>query len=462
MAKEKFRDRKEGESRADYKAAKQRWKNRQEAKNNTPSGTNLVEKYDTSKKGGEGFDKKDKRYLKRQGATKEEIKQIRKKSRMAGEAVKDPFNTARSQDPVGPVAPQSKKDIRKAAKQEVYENAGGKDASGSDIAANYNSAARGGEGWDKKDKKFLKKKGATKEEIKQARKNSRMAGEAIQDNMNTTATDLFAEATERRDNPTGPLADFSPTPTPTSTSPTPTPEPSDTSAPEPTPTPDSTTEPTPTPTPTPTPAPTPKDMSLYGDISLPGYSTNIYTSPRFDQDEFQVQPETRFAGDEIASRGRKEPYPGAGSKITTKIDSNTGVEGNKLDNGSVIVNGGGTAIGGNNEFTNEFEKDFNGEVDFSNFEGSFINNGNINSDLSVNFNYGDMAEFYGDGDGGYDPAKSMIESYGNAWSAIAQNNNRAARGAGQFTGIFMNAMNNSGLLGTGEQEEEEKKNNKKQ
>ena len=222
----------------------------------------------------------------------------------------------------------------------------------------------------------------------------------------------------------------------------------------------------------------PIDMSLYGDISLPGFSTKIYTSPRFDSPDYvpgetisanpsasgasKSSDETRFAGDAIASKGKGEPTPGAGSKITTKIDSNTGVEGNKLDNGSVIVNGGGTAIGGNNEFTNEFEKDFNGEVDFSNFEGSFINNGNINSDLSVNFNYGDMAEFYGDGDGGYDPAKSMIESYGNAWSAIAQNNNRAARGAGQFTGIFMNAMNNSGLLGTGEQEEEEKKNNKKQ
>ena len=165
----------------------------------------------------------------------------------------------------------------------------------------------------------------------------------------------------------------------------------------------------------------PIDMSRYGSIGLPTASTNIYTSPRLEN--------------------------------TTVNDNNSSVEGNTVDNGSTVVNDGGTGIGGSNETDTTYNQDFNGRVDVG---GNLTNYGVLNSDLSINFNYQDMMNVYGDGSNGYDPAKSMMESYGNAWNAIAQNNNRAARGTGQFTNIYMNAMNNSGLLKMDNEEDKDK------
>lgn len=59
------------------------------------------------------------------------------------------------------------------------------------------------------------------------------------------------------------------------------------------------------------------------------------------------------------------------------------VEGNVLDRGSVIVNGEGIGIGGNDKVKTEYNQDFNGEV---NVKGDYYNTGISNSDLSVNNN----------------------------------------------------------------------------
>ena len=70
--------------------------------------------------------------------------------------------------------------------------------------------------------------------------------------------------------------------------------------------------------------------------------------------------------------------------IDSDIDINTGVKDNDLDRGSVIVNGDGYAIGGNNREKNVYKNDFNGTVDMNNFNGTFINNGNFNSQAGYN------------------------------------------------------------------------------
>ena len=70
--------------------------------------------------------------------------------------------------------------------------------------------------------------------------------------------------------------------------------------------------------------------------------------------------------------------------IDSDIDINTGVKDNDLDRGSVIVNGDGYAIGGNNREKNVYKNDFNGKVDMNNFNGTFINNGNFNSQAGYN------------------------------------------------------------------------------
>ena len=125
----------------------------------------------------------------------------------------------------------------------------------------------------------------------------------------------------------------------------------------------------------------------------------------------------------------------------TTDESNSGIQSNELDQGSVAVIDG-QGMGGNNEFDNEYDQSFNGTFDVS---GNNTNYGVQNSDLSINFNYAEMMNQYGSGAGGYNPALAMMDAYNNAWQTIAQNNNRAARGAGQFNNIFQNGINMSGL-----------------
>ena len=68
---------------------------------------------------------------------------------------------------------QTKLDARKEMRSEA-----GRNASGSEIAANYDASAAGDADFGRADRKYLKSRGASREEIKAAKQATRMAGQA--------------------------------------------------------------------------------------------------------------------------------------------------------------------------------------------------------------------------------------------------------------------------------------------
>lgn len=334
--------------------------------------------------------------------------------------------------------------------------AGGEEAAGADIAANYDASAAGGAGFDKRDRRYLKSMGASNEDIRNARKNyrqdkrekARMAGDAM------TGTSDQPDQQPPAPTPEPPA----PTPEPTPQPPVATSEEPETrfagealkedlysegeqpTTPTPTPTPAPTPEP-PTPTPSPTPAAPLVDSSTTDSNNTFDYSTNDSNNTTTTTDE-SVNDSYNETDKSINDSYNTTDESIKGSYNDTDIDTNTGVQENELGENSAVANKDSIAMGGGNEYENEYNQDFNGTVDAD----SIVNYGNLNSDLSVNFNWAEMNNAYGDGASGYNPATAGMEAYANSMSAIALNNNAAARNTGQWNNIFMQGMGASGLL----------------
>ena len=83
-------------------------------------------------------------------------------------------------------------------------------------------------------------------------------------------------------------------------------------------------------------------------------------------------------------------------------------------------------------------------------DGDFMNWGNVNSDLSINFNWNDMFNANAGGSGSgkeFNQAESIMNNSATALNAIDLNNNLRERDPNQFMNVYMQGLQMSGLGG---------------
>ena len=129
-----------------------------------------------------------------------------------------------------------------------------------------------------------------------------------------------------------------------------------------------------------------------------------------------------------------------------------GVEvGNPGDGSSTNIGEGNAGVGGNNEVGDMFNQDK--EFVLKTGGGNINNYGNLNSDLSVNFNYNDMFNATAGGGSGsnvganWNMGDSIFNNNMNAMATIALKDNQDARNTGQFMNTYMQGLQMSGLAG---------------
>ena len=126
---------------------------------------------------------------------------------------------------------------------------------------------------------------------------------------------------------------------------------------------------------------------------------------------------------------------------TTEDNRNQGIADSRID-GSGAQAVGGDAMGGGNTQANDYSRD--NTTTTGDINGSVY--GNVGGDYSVNFNLAEMMQQYGNAGKKFNVGKSMFDNFANAQMTIGQNDNAAEKRKGQFAGIFMNGLQNSGLM----------------
>ena len=170
---------------------------------------------------------------------------------------------------------------------------------------------------------------------------------------------------------------------------------------------------------------------------------------------YEIQPSPRDAFDDIevgnggdgdegdSNSGGDDGDSGNGNTGGNNGDNNTGVIGSVIGDGSVVNVGDGNAgVGGNNTVENNFNTDK--EFRFDSGGGDIYNYGNLNSDLSTNFN--NFNAFNASTGGSTDPTLDALDA-ALAFNAMGQSG-QVAPGAtgispvvGDFTGLIPKPTN---------------------
>lgn len=136
------------------------------------------------------------------------------------------------------------------------------------------------------------------------------------------------------------------------------------------------------------------------------------------------------------------------TNVETNVEDNNVVTDNTLEEGAALTAGDESAtVGGNNDVSDIQNQDK--EFNFTMGNNGTVNNwGNLNSDLSINFNWNEMFNANaGDGKDDFNQAQSTMNNSATALNAINLNNNLRQRDPNQFMNVYMQGLQMSGLDG---------------